>query len=351
MKFRITSLLAAGALALAGCSGTGGAAGSASASASSGNGGVVTVMTHDSFNVPNDLIKKFEQESGYTVKTTSPGDAGTVVNQLVLADGKPGADAVYGIDTFSAYQAVDAGVLEDYQSPALPKGREAVEGQLNPIDDGFVQVNADKTYFDEHNLAVPNGFADLAKPEYAKLLVTENAAASSPGLAFLAGSVKALNGNTDNATVDTAAGKYWQQLIANGSRVAAGWQDAYYTDFSGADGKGNYPLVVSYSSSPAEGGNNVNVPGTAVQQTEYAAVLKGAKNPEGAKAFIDFMLSDDVQKSIPENMYMYPVADVPLPDSWAKLAPAPTDPVELTPKEAGANRKQWISMWREATDQ
>src|SRR5699024_2976266 len=62
----------------------------------------VTIMTHDSFNVPEELVTQFEEESGYSVTTTSPGDAVAVLNQVTLQKDNPTVDAVYGIDNYSA---------------------------------------------------------------------------------------------------------------------------------------------------------------------------------------------------------------------------------------------------------
>ena len=76
-------------------------------------------------------------------------------------------------------------------------------------------------------------------------------------------------------------------------------------------------------------------------------MLRGADNPEGAQAFIDFLLSEDVQKAIPEAMYVYPVADVELPASWQQYAPRVKDPIELDAKEVGAQRTEWIRAWRD----
>ncbi|OCA94760.1 ABC transporter substrate-binding protein [Actinobaculum suis] len=391
---KIAGLLSVITLALAGCSGntntastTNGQNPTTSENApapgtnenkNGGKAGVVTVMTHDSFNVPPELISKFEEESGYRVVLTAPGDAGTVVNQLVLAEGKPVADAVYGIDTFTAYQALDANVLEPYtpaalatiantsgtantaatagtagtantaattpdQGRAAPTGQQPaqLDGKLTPIDHGEVCVNYDKKWFADNNLAVPETFADLAEPQYAKLLVTTNPAASSPGLAFLAATAEHTGQDRE------ALREYWQQLFAGGTLVEESWADSYNADFS-AKGSGEYPLVVSYSSSPAaEEGATGNLPQTCIRQTEYAGVLRGAKNPAGAQAFIDFLLSPDVQAAIAPNMYMYPVADVPLPEAWEKYAPRVTNPIETDPKTFGQNRAELIRDWRE----
>src|SRR5690606_39781093 len=89
------------------------------------------------------------------------------------------------------------------------------------------------------------------------------------------------------------------------------WSDAYYVDFSGSEGAGPRPLALSYSSSPAaEVPEDGSAPRTGAlldtcfRQTEYAGVLAGAENVDGAREFIDFLLSPQVQADIPGSMYM-----------------------------------------------
>ena len=83
-----------------------------------------------------------------------------------------------------------------------------------------------------------------------------------------------------------------------------------------------------------------------MRQVEYAGVVEGAANPEGAQAFVDFMLSDEVQASIPENMYMYPINDeIELPAEWAEYAAAPDDPIVADPAAAAEGRDTWIKDW------
>ncbi|WP_308806469.1 thiamine ABC transporter substrate-binding protein [Actinotignum urinale] len=303
--------------------------------------GTVKVIAHNSFTLPDDVIKKFEKTSGYTVKKVTPGDAGAVVNQLVLANGKPEADVVFGVDTFTAGRALKGNIAVEYET-SKNHGKEAVlEKKFTPIDRGDVCVNYDKKWFEEKGIKTPETLEDLAKPEYAKLLVVENPAQSSPGYAFLAATVHELG--------DAKYEEYWKKLIAGGTRVAGGWNDAYYTDFSGSKGKGKYPLVVSYSSSPsAENGATGVLPKTCVKQVEYAGVLRGAENPEGAKAFVDFLLSEDVQKAVAPSMYIYPVTDVKLPDEWVKYAPKVDSPISIDPKTVGEKGDTWLKNWRSA---
>lgn len=354
---RTRSALAAlgiAALALTGCSvadqsGNGGgnstaptATDGATGTSGAGNGGTVTVMTHDSFNITEEQIAQFEEQSGYELTTTAPGDAGTLVNQLILAKDNPTVDAVYGIDNLSAQRVIDEGIVAEYTSEALPEPARGlvVDNKLTPIDQGQVCVNVDEEWFTENNLTEPTTLDDLAKPEYAKLFVTTNPVTSSPGLAFLAATV------TEKG--EDGWKQYWQQLIDGGTKVAAGWSDAYYSDFSGGEGKGAYPLVLSYSSSPAFAPSTGVVEDTCTTQVEYAGVVEGANNPEGAQAFIDFLLAEDFQASLPENMFMYPVDEsIELPAEWAQHATLVEDPIEADMQQIGEQRETWLKDWNE----
>ena len=132
-------------------------------------------------------------------------------------------------------------------------------------------------------------------------------------------------------------------------KVAASWEDAYYTDFSGSSGKGKYPIVLSYSSSPAD---EVDEQGNAktralrtdcYRQTEYAGVLKNAANPQAARDLIEFMRGMYFQESLPGAMYVYPVVEgIKLPDSWSKRAPAAISTIggDL---DVDANREKWLA--------
>ena len=337
---------AALALSLSGCTalGQGASAPSSDATGTAGAGGskgTVTILTHDSFALTDEQIAAFEAESGYTLTTTAPGDAGVVVNQLILGKDAPTVDGVYGIDNLSAQTAIDSGALADYTSPSLPASAEQynVGSALTPIDMGQVCINVDHGWFTEHGVDEPTSLDQLADPEYAKLLVVTNPATSSPGLAFLAATVKAKG---EDGWQD-----YWKSLLDGGTKVDAGWSDAYYTDFSAGDGKGEFPLVLSYSSSSAyTGGTTGSMMSSCTTQVEYAGVVAGAKNPEGAQAFIDFMLSKDFQQSIPEQLYMYPIdSTVTLPAEWAQYASLSETPLDVDPATVAAQRDAWIEAW------
>ena len=270
------------ALALAGCGSSTGAEGSPSTSTTVADNEVVLV-THDSFVVDDAVLAAFEKSSGLTVTVLAQGDAGAMVNQLVLTKNNPLGDAVFGIDNTFASRALDAGVLAPYASAAAPAGSEQYglgDDRLTPVDYGDVCVNVDHAYFAAKGLAEPVTFEDLAKPEYKDMLVVQSPATSSPGLAFLLGTVAHFG---QDGWQD-----YWTTLKDNGVKVTSGWTDSYTVDFSGSSGKGDRPLVVSYASSPpaeiidsAPQAPTGALLDTCFRQVEYAGVLQGAKNPAG----------------------------------------------------------------------
>lgn len=338
---RWSAVLAAAALVLTGCSALGGGDGEAG-----DENKEITVVTHDSFSLDKALVQKFTDETGYHVTFSAPGDSGALVNQLILTKDAPLGDAVYGVDNAFAGRALAEGVFADYTSPALPdSARDLAEPALTPVDRGDVCLNIDKQWFATKKLTPPATFDDLVKPEYKDLTVLTNPATSSPGLGFLLATIKVKGQDWPD---------YWTSLRANGVKVVDSWSTAYSTDFSGSEGKGPRPIVLSYSSSPsAEVDEETGEPRTAAlldtcfRQVEYAGVLEGAKNPEGAQAFIDFLLSDEVQASLPESMYVYPVNDaVELPEAWAQHAPLADQPHNLSVDEINAHRDEWLKEWQ-----
>lgn len=316
--------------------------------ASADLGTEVTVVTHDSFAVPDDVLATFEEESGLKVTFVAPGDGGTLVNQLILTKDAPLGDVVFGIDNTFASRAIDEGVFADYASSA-PSATDSSQyaiadsAALTAIDFSDVCLNVDTTWFDENDQAVPATFDDLLLPENKGLVSVTNPATSSPGLAFLLATISAKGDDWQS---------YWSDLNDNGLRVTSSWSDTYYTDFSAPNYGGDYPVVLSYASSPPyEVTDDGTAPTAALldtcfRQVEYAGVLAGAANPAGAQAVVDWMLSDDFQASIPENMYVYPVStSVDIPQSWVDYAPLAQQPWALSPAQITANRDTWIQEW------
>ena len=316
-------------------------------------GGTVVLRTHDSFAVPEETLAAFTEATGVTVDVQSSGDAGQLVNTLVLADGDVDADVVFGIDSTFASRAVDAGLLAAHTPADQPASAEQYElpgeaaDALTPIDVGDVCVNIDDTWFADRGVRPPETFEDLADPSYADLFVTPGAATSSPGLAFLLATVAEFG---ENGWSD-----YWQRLMDNGTTLTSGWSDAYYVDFTAGGGDGDRPIVTSYASSPPftideETGESTTsaLLDTCYRQVEFAGVLEGSQNPEAARALVDFMVSPTFQQILPENMYVFPVDDsVALPPEWQQFAELADEPLELDPQTVAENRETWLREWED----
>ena len=312
----------------------------------------VVLMTYDSFAVAKSTLAAFTRETGFKVKVLRAGDAGQLVSTAIQVKDHPEADALFGVDNTFLTRALDYGLFAPYTAKgvsSVPKQfQRSDRNRATPIDSGEVCVNDDLAWFghDGHPPA-PTSLADLVKPEYKKLLVMENPATSSPGLAFLL--------TTISAEGDSGWQSYWKALRANGVRVDDGWDQAYDTDFTASGASGDRPLVVSYGTDPAadvvfSNGKKTNptvgvVPGTCFSQVEFAGVLRGAKNPTGARALIDFMLSPQYQEGIPLQMYVYPVvAGTKLPSVFTKFAPQPKA-YSLDAGVIGEHRSAWIDEW------
>ncbi len=308
------------------------------------------VLTHDSFALSESLIQQFEQETGIKLRFIKGGDAGETLNKAILTKDAPIADVLYGVDNTFLSRALEAGIFAPYASPEVRnlKSETILDPTLHaiPVDYGYVALNYDKDYF--KNRPLPKTFAELSDPEFARLLVVENPATSSPGLAFLLATIHAFG--------EEGALRFWAKLRDGGVRVAKGWSEAYFADFTRYGG--DRPIVVSYTTSPAaevyfsEGKykkpptGNLLFPKSAFFQVEFVGILKGTKHRQAAERFIDWLLSKKVQEDIPLNMWVFPARrDAKLPEVF-KFAEIPTEPAKLDPETIAKNRERWIDAWQ-----
>jgi thiamine transport system substrate-binding protein len=229
------------------------------------------------------------------------------------------------------------------------------EHRVTPIDYGDVCLNYDISYFEDNELDVPQSLRDLTDPAYEGLLVAQNPATSSPGLAFLMATINEFGEPGDDNEYSYL--DYWQDLVDNDVLITDGWSDAYFTYFTEGSEDGTYPLVVSYASSPPFTYNeelddvttaSIVADGTCFRQIEFAGILDGADNVEGAQLFIDFMLSKAFQEDMPLRMFVFPVnANAELPELFANYAQTPENPVTLDVARIEDNRETWINAWTE----
>ncbi len=315
---------------------------------------VLTIMTHDSFSASEEVIAAFKEQYGVDVQFLEAGDAGTTVNKAALSKDSPMADVLYGVDNTFLSRALDEEIFEPYASPLLAdipdKFKLDDQNRALPVDFGDVCLNYEKAYFEENDLEPPSNLEDLLKPEYKGLVAVENPATSSPGLAFLFATIGHFG---EDGYLD-----YWQSLVENEVKIVNDWETAYYAEFS--QWGGEYPIVVSYGSSPpfevifaeealdAPPTAAVTGPGSCFRQIEFVGILAGTPNRDLAEKWIDFMLSPAFQEDIPLNMYVFPVnQNAELNETFAKHLAIPAEPATLAPSQIAAKREEWIQAWTE----
>jgi thiamine transport system substrate-binding protein len=317
---------------------------------------ILTVMTHDSFAASEEVIAAFEAEQGVEVRFVKAGDTGAALNKAILSKSAPLADVFFGVDNNFLSRALEEDLFVAYSSPLLDEIPDSFEldekHRVLPVDYGDVCINYDKAYFAEQGLTMPATLDDLTKPEYAGLLVVQNPATSSPGLAFMMATIAEYG--------DPGYLEFWAALRENGVVVVSDWETAYYGNFSASSGQGPQPMVVSYGSSPPaevifaetelDEAPTASLVGKNMcyRQVEFVGILNGTEQQDLAERFVDFMLGVTFQEDVPMQMFVFPVNEnAVLPEEFVIYAQIPDDPAQLDSAEITANREAWITAWDE----
>lgn len=315
----------------------------------------ITLMSHDSFNISEPVLREFELANRVRVQLLPAGDAGAALNQAILSKHNPLADVFFGVDNTFLSRALQADIFEPYASPMLSELHDDLkldaQNRLLPVDYGDVCLNYDKEWFAQKGIAPPRNLESLTEPAYKGLTVVENPATSSPGLAFLLTTIGHFG---EEKYLD-----YWRALRDNDVLVVDGWEEAYWGHFSAAS-DGNRPIVVSYASSPpaevyfAEQPPEeaptaaVTADESCFRQVEFVGILRGTAHRALAEKLVDYMLSQRFQEDIPLNMFMFPAnVNARLPEVFVKFAQIPERPAVVPPEAIEANRERWIEEWTE----
>jgi thiamine transport system substrate-binding protein len=313
-------------------------------------GSEVVLVTYSAYALPDEAAAAFTEETGVEIKVVHGDDAGSALSQAILTAGAPEGDVFFGIDNTFLTRGQESEAFDPYSPDALDQVPDEFQldesGRFVPIDESTVCVLYDQSWFESNGLTPPTDLESLADPAYKGLLVVENPALSSPGLAFLTATHAEFGDETD---------AYWERLRQNDVSVAASWDDAWYTGYTTSGG--DRPIVVSYASSPpaevifSEGAltepDSAVVESTCVRQVEFAGLLAGAANPAAGKALIDAMLGELWQEALPMSNFVFPVrGGTELPIEFDQWAVQPADPIVVSAAEIGEQRETWIDEWR-----
>jgi len=232
---RLAAILVALTVSLAGL-----LAASAGTAASAPQKVTITLVTHDSFAVSKSVLAAFTKRTGVTVKILQSGDAGAALNQVILTKDHPLGDVFFGVDNTFLGRALDARIFRVHTAVGLDQvpAEYQLDGlhTLTPVDHGDVCINYDKKWFAKRGLAVPTTLDDLTKPAYKGLLVVEDPATSSPGLAFTLATIARYG--------ESGWRDYWAKLRSNDVLVDDGWESAYEGDFTQGGNDGIYPFYI-----------------------------------------------------------------------------------------------------------
>lgn len=311
--------------------------------------GELRVMVHSSFALPKPLLAQFEAQNRIKLAVIKGGDAGEMLNKLILTRAAPVADVVYGIDNTLVGKALGAGVLETQPLPVSMQDTAdlSLGAAVAAVDYGFVTLNYDRAAVAKSGQALPKTLADLALPAYKGWLVLPNPATSSTGYAFLLATVAGLG--------EEPAFAWWAQMRANGLKVVKGWSEAYYTEFS--RNQGRYPLVVSYATSPAaevfysketiteSPTASLNLTGGVFRQVEGVALVKGTAQRAAALKLVDFLRSAAVQQALQTEMWMYPVQSATPRADVMRHAAEPAAFERLPAPVIADKGAQWVARW------
>ncbi len=308
----------------------------------------VVVYAYDSFagewGASKEIEEKFEALTGYDLVIINCGSALQTLSRAVLEKDAPEADIILGIDNNMAQKARDEKILEAYKpkntSVLIPGLHEALgsDWALTPYDYSHFAL----IYDTKSSTPAPASLSDLTKSVYKNKIILMDPRTSSTGLGFVAWTVSVFGEGTKEFN------DFWTALKPNILSMTPSWSTGW-----GMFTKGEAPLVISYTTSPAsevEYNSNNRYKSLLfeqghVMQVEGLGILKGAKNKEGAKAFIDFFISEEAQELLPLTQWMYPSnKNAELPQSYRTAAPVPAKTLDTDSEKTASAVNDVITL-------
>lgn len=244
----------------------------------------------------------FEKKTGHRIKYVSMDG---IVQRLTLEKANPKADVVVGLSPVDVEIAKKNKILLAYEPKNYGNIRREIivakSPYAVPYDYGMLAINYDKTKIKNP----PKTLAELSKMK--KQLLVQNPNTSVTGSEALQWSIALYGKNWK---------KFWTTLKPAIYNVEPGWEEAFAKFLAG-----EAPMMIGYATSDIyfsqddsqkdkyasfflEDGNYLSM--------ESAALISKKGIKEGAKQFMEEILSEEFQKMTSEKNYMFPVTSVPL---------------------------------------
>lgn len=257
------------------------------------------------------VAKLFEEETGIKVDLVPFDGAESVYLKALSEKDSPEADVLIGLDATMTEKVKSDSLTAPYKPREADKlfKEAAIDPSFNliPFDYGIFAFMFDS----ESNLEKPSSLEALKDSKYKGKIAIPDPRTSSVGRG-LAEWVKAVYGEK--------AGEWWQAVRENILTMPQSWS-ASYALFK----KGEVPLSLSYTTSlsahvlydKTERFQPLIFDEGHVLQVEMMGLVKNAPHSENGKKFINFMLTDKVQKMLCETQFMFPVREgTALPESF-----------------------------------
>jgi iron(III) transport system substrate-binding protein len=266
------------------------------------SGGKLVIYSPNSESLVTNIIPKFEELTGIKVELISAG-TGEVWKRIESEKNNPYADIVWG----GQLANYNADLLEDYVSSnnngVLPQFRN-ISGKMTPycLDGSVLLVNTNLI----GNIKV-DGYADLLNPALKGKLIMGDPTNSSSAFAQLSNMLMDMGGNY---TADAGWNYVRSLLIQVDGKIA---QSSSGVHKGVADGE--YTVGITYED-PSVTYVRDGAPVRVVYMKEgvsflpaLTGIVKGSKNLESAKKWVDFIVSKDAQNIIGTQLTVRPVRD------------------------------------------
>ena len=255
------------------------------------------------------IIPLFEQKTGIDVTVESLG-TGDCMKRIESESAQEYGtfDLMYG-GSLANYVA-NAGLFQDYVSPEDANLMEAYRNTRGyctnyTIDGSVLLVNKD--LLAQAGVEV-KGYADLLQPELVGKIASADPSSSSSAFCQLTNMLLAMGGYESDEAWQYVQDLFVGQQVAITSGSSAVYKGVY---------NGEYAVGLTYEDPCAtlikDGATNIEiiypVEGTVFLPAQIG-IVKNAKNVEAAKAFVDFMLSEEAQIFLAENTTSRNVRDV-----------------------------------------
>jgi iron(III) transport system substrate-binding protein len=294
----------------------------------------------------NAIATEFQRETGIKVAITPKG-SGEAIAQLGAEKANPKLDVWFGGTGDPHLQAAEQGLTEEYKSPLLSQLQPWAQQQAEQskyrtvgIYLGVLGIGYNTELLAKKKLAAPACWKDLIKPEFLGEVQMANPNASGTAYTAIATLVqvfgeeeafqylKALHKNINNYP---RSGVAPVKAVARGETLTS---VSFIHDVV-TEAQANFPVK---SAAPCEGTG---------YEIGSLSIVKGARNMDAAKKFVDWALTPKAQKLGQDNKQFQLPSNVgtPLSPLSPKTADIKLIKYDFAKYGASAERKRLLERW------